>query len=93
MLEAIRLISYSPEKVADLFPEVSAVGLCNSKGELPDDHCIFTCLLEMRRPGKIKEERVFRFFREINIVDFKDDLRKSLFPHTVDESSEVLSAT
>ena len=61
---------------------MSATDLCNSKGELPDDHRIVTCLLEMRRPGKIKEERVFRSFREINIVDFKDDLRKALFSQT-----------
>ena len=39
-------------------PKVSAAGLCNSEGELPDDHRIVTCLLEIERPGKIKEERV-----------------------------------
>ena len=43
-------------------PKVSAAGLSNSRGELPDDHRIVTCLVEMRRPGKIKEERVFRAF-------------------------------
>ena len=39
--------------------ELSAACLSNSKGELPDGHRIVTCVLEMRRPGKIREERVF----------------------------------
>ena len=56
------------------FPEVSAAGLCNSKG---DGHRIVTCKLNVRCSSKIKEERVFRLFRDINIVDLKDDLRKS----------------
>ena len=69
-----------------------AAGLCNSKGE-PAEHRIVTCLLEMRCPGEIKEERVFRSLREINIVDFKDDLRKALLSQTTDESAnELLSA-
>ena len=58
--------------------EVSAAGLCNSKGELPDDHHIITCKLNMRCSSKIKEERVFRSFRDINIVDFKNDLRNTV---------------
>ena len=41
---------------------------------IPDTYRIVTCLLEMRRPGKNKEERVFHAFQKISISDFKEDL-------------------
>ena len=27
----------------------------------------------MRRPGKIKDEKVYRSFREVHIIDFKEE--------------------
>ena len=42
---------------------------------------IVTCLLEFRRPSKIREERVYRSFREVNI----GDLRKTIFSQTANE--------
>ena len=72
-----------PQKVTRLLgiPEVSAAGFCNSKGELPDDHWTVTCLLEMQT-GKSS----FVCFFKVNIVDFKDDLQKTLFSQSADES-------
>ena len=69
------LLFYKKGNVNVVLSHKSVANMCNSKGRLPDDHHIVTCLLEMRRrPGKIKEERVFRSFQEVTIVDFKDDL-------------------
>ena len=44
----------------------------------------------MRPPTEIKEECVFRSFREVNIVDFKDDLRKTIFSQAVDKNDDNL---
>ena len=51
---------------------MSATGLFNSSVGLPDNHRIVTLILEMRRSDEItniKNEIVFRAFREISISD------------------------
>lgn len=60
--------------------------LCNSRGELPNDHLNVTCLLEIWR--SIYQRIFFYCFSIINIIDFKEDLRETVFLWSIDNDTE-----
>ena len=65
-------------------PEMSASGLCNSKVEL----MTIALLRVFQKCGvQVKSKRKEFFFRDVNIVDIKDELRKTLFSWTAHERS------
>ena len=87
------LITQDSDQLVPGILEVSIVGLCNSNGELPDDHRIVSCNLEIKRTGGLKRETDFRAFRNINIVDFKKDIRGTCLSQSTDEGVDELIDT